>query len=88
MTDELSRCVDALLSCLDESWYFASARALHDFSDLCDGLLQDVGRTYVDLGDNDHDWHVESKGNTQMLLAHANKTVVGCYHKQAVVGAT
>lgn len=43
-------------------------------------------RTDVDLGYTDHDGHVESQSNSQMLFAHANETIVGSDHEQAVIG--
>lgn len=47
--------VDALLAILDEDRDFAGAGGFQDFGQLCDGLLEDLGRADVDLGDDDHD---------------------------------
>jgi hypothetical protein len=47
-----------------------------------------VRRTDVNLGYADHDGHVESQGDSQMLFAHADQAIVGSNHEQAVVGLT
>jgi hypothetical protein len=48
---------------------------------LSNGLLEDVGRTNVNLGDAHHDGHIEGEGNAQMFFAHADETIVGGDHE-------
>ena len=88
LTDELGSCVNTFLARLDESWDLAGSRTLHNLGDLCQSLLQDVRWADVNLGDDNHDRYIESQGDTQMLLAHADKAVVRCDHEEAVIGAT
>lgn len=87
LAHKLGRRVDALFAGCDKGRHLSRPRALHDLVDLANGLLEDVGRANVNLGDDDHDWHVERKRNSQMLLAHTNQSVVGRNHKEAKVGA-
>jgi hypothetical protein len=47
-----------------------------------------VRRTYVDLGYAHHDWYVQSQGDSQMLFAHSDQTIIGSNHEQAVIGLT
>jgi len=47
-----------------------------------------VRRTDVNLGYAHHDWDVEGQCDSQMLFAHADKTIVGGDHEQTVVGLT
>lgn len=44
-------------------------------------------RADINLGNDDHDGDVESHGNAEVLLAHADKAVVGCHHEETVVWA-
>ena len=53
LADELCCCVDAFLAVLDEDGDFAGSWRFEDFGELCDGLLQDLGRTDVDFSDDD-----------------------------------
>ena len=59
LADKLSRRADAFLSILDEDGDFSRTRAFQYPGDLCDGLLQNMGRADVDFGDDDHDGDVE-----------------------------
>lgn len=87
VTDELSGRVDALLPILDKGWHLAGSRASHNLGDLCNCLLQDVGRANVNLGHDNHDGHVERKGDSQMLFAHSDQSVVRSNHEQTVIRA-
>jgi len=64
LTDELSRGVDTLFLVLDEDWDFPSARGFQNSGDLLDSLFQDLGRTDIDFGDDDHDWNIKSQCDT------------------------
>jgi hypothetical protein len=59
--------VDAVLPVLDEGRYFPCTGRFKDFRQLSDGLFENLGRTYVDFGNDNHDRHIECKCNTQML---------------------
>lgn len=78
---DTDRCVYALLLVLDEDGYLSSARGLEDLRELSYGLLQNLGRTNIDLGDDNHDRDIKRQSYTEMLLAHTNQTVVGCNHE-------
>lgn len=86
LADKLSRRVDALFAVCDKGWHLSGAGTLHDLVDLADGLLENVGRANVNLGDDDHDGNVERQRNAQVLLAHSNQSIVGRDHKKAKVG--
>jgi hypothetical protein len=77
----LSSGIDAVLSVLDKSWHLARSGTLENLFDLRNSLLKNVRRADINLGDNDHDWHVKRQSKTEMLLAHSNKTVIGRNHE-------
>lgn len=52
---ELRGSIDTLLSVFDENGDFASARRLQDFTQLSDGLLENLRRADIDFGDDNHD---------------------------------
>ena len=83
--DELRCCIDALLAVGDEDGDFPRAGGFEDFGELGDGLLEDLGRTDVDFGDDDHDGDVEREGDTQMFFGHADQPIIGSYHQQAII---
>ena len=62
------RCsIDGLFAILDEHRNFSCPWRLQYFGELSDGILQDLGRAYIDFGDNNHDRHVKSQSNAQVL---------------------
>ena len=69
LRDELAGGLDGFLVVLDENRDLAGAGGFEDARQLGDGLLQDLRRTDVDLGDNDHDWDIEREGNAKMFSA-------------------
>ena len=85
--NELSGGIDTLLLVLDENWDLPRARTFQYFGDLLNCLLQDLGRTNIDFGDDNHDWDVQSQGNTQVLFTHTNETIIGSHHQQTVIWA-
>ncbi|KFY19021.1 hypothetical protein V491_04625 [Pseudogymnoascus sp. VKM F-3775] len=84
---ELGGSVDAAFAVGDEDGDLVRTGRLENPPQLRDCLLEDVRWAYVDLGDDDHHWHVEREGDTEVLFAHANEPVVRSDHQQAVVRA-
>ena len=67
LTDELSCGFNSILAVFDKDWDFASTGRFQYSGYLSDGLLQDVWRTNINFGNDDHDWHIQGQGNTEML---------------------
>ena len=61
--------VDAVLAVLDEDGDLARPGRLEDLCQLRDGLLQNVWRADIDLGNDDHDGHVERKRDAEVFSA-------------------
>jgi hypothetical protein len=61
--------VDAILSVLDEDGDLASTGGFQDLGQLCDGLLENLRRADVNLGDDNHDGNVQCESNTEVLPA-------------------
>lgn len=59
LADELGGGLDSFIAVLDEDGNLPCARRLEDAGELCDGLLENLRRTNINLGDHYHDWNVE-----------------------------
>lgn len=68
--DELSRRVDALLSVLDKDGNLTCAGRLENFGQLRNRLLENLRWTNINFSDDNHDWDIESKCDSEMLSGH------------------
>lgn len=64
---KLSSSIYALLSVLDEDGDFSRAWRLEDFSQLSDGLLENLRWTNVDFGNDHHNGDVECESDAKMF---------------------
>ena len=67
LTDELRRCLNGLLTRLDEDWDLPCPWGFEDARKLRDSLLQDLWRANIDFGDNNHDRHLQCERNPEVL---------------------
>lgn len=81
----MSSCVHTVLAILDENGYFPCTLRFQDFGELGYRLFEDLGRTNVDFGDDDHNRDIESKGNSEMFFRHPDQSVVGSDHEKSVI---
>ena len=65
--DKLSGSIHTLLPVLNENGDFACARRFENLSQLCDSLLENLWGTDINFSDDNHDWNIERKGDTEML---------------------
>lgn len=78
--NELGGRIDTIFAIFYEYRYFPGALRLQDLRKLGDSLLQDLRRTYVNLGNNDHHRDVEREGDTQVFFGHPDEAVVCSNH--------
>ena len=87
MADKLRCSIYAVLPIFDKGWDFARAGAFHDFGNLSDAFLKNVGRANVNFGNNHHDRYIQRQGNSKVFFAHGSKAMICGDHKYTVVWA-
>lgn len=83
--NELCRCVYAILPVLDEYWDFPRSLGFQNLGKLSDSLLENLGRTDIDFGDDYHYRDVESESDPQMLFRHSDQSIIGSDHQKSVI---
>ncbi len=66
-----------IIPTLYKDWDFATTWRLQQFLQHLQCVLQDIGWTHVDLGNNDKDRNIEGQRQPQMLLSHSYHTRIG-----------